>query len=97
MNSTKRQLAEDVLQESLAKAWQARGQLREAERFEGWFLRIATREAVSAARVQRRGRERAVPDEEGELADGGPDPARALELGEQMKMIWKLWQLDYHD
>ena len=84
----RREEAEDALQESLVKAWQARGQLREAERFEGWFLRIATREAVAAARVQRQGQERAVPEDEVELVAGGPDPAQALELGEQMGIVW---------
>ena len=84
-----RETAEDVLQEALVKAWQAREQLRDPERFEGWVLRIATREAVAAARVQRQGRERAIPSDAVELVDCGPDPSQVLELGEQMGIVWR--------
>jgi RNA polymerase sigma-70 factor (ECF subfamily) len=84
-----RELAEDVLQEALIKAWQARAQLREEERFNAWLLRIGTREAMAAARVQRLEWGRREPAEETALADGRPDPAQAAELSEQAGIVWK--------
>jgi RNA polymerase sigma-70 factor (ECF subfamily) len=46
--------AEDLLQETLFKAFRTLGQLTEPARFRGWLLRIAQNEAIDAARRDQR-------------------------------------------
>jgi RNA polymerase sigma-70 factor, ECF subfamily len=80
--------AEDVMQESMVAAWQKQGQLRELAKLEGWFCQIASRQALAAARAQRR----SVGDIPMDMIDveaGGPDPAEAAELSEQAAIVWQ--------
>lgn len=82
-----RDLAEDVLQEAMVKGYQARGQLREDERLEGWLHRIAVREAQAAVRARKTRWGRTVEMEE-DLASGDPDPAEVAEIAEQRRALW---------
>lgn len=60
--STRREDAEDLLQESLAKAYSRFSQLRDASRFKGWLFSI-----VRSTHLDRLRRERARPPETAEL------------------------------
>jgi RNA polymerase sigma-70 factor, ECF subfamily len=57
----RRQDAEDVAQEALAKAFQSQGTLRDRDRFEAWLVRITWRRALDRRRseVRRERREQA--------------------------------------
>ncbi len=55
-------LADDVLQESLMRISRALGSLREPEWVRAWAYRITTREAIRAARAERRARHEAIDD-----------------------------------
>ena len=55
-------VADDVLQESLLRVTRGLGALREHEWVRAWAFRIATREAVRAARAERGRRREAVED-----------------------------------
>jgi len=83
-----RDLAEDVLQEAMIKAYQTLGQLRDWEHFEGWLYRIAVREGMAAAKARKAWwRRRSEVDEN--LASGGPDPAVEVEREEERQAIWR--------
>jgi len=83
-----RDLAEDVLQETLVKGYQALAQVRDWERLEGWLTRIAVRESTAALRAWRiwQGRRAAVDEN---LAAGDPDPAEAAATAEQRRALWE--------
>ena len=55
-------VADDVLQETLLRVSRKLGSLREPEWIRAWAFRIATREAIRAARAQRDPRREAVDD-----------------------------------
>ena len=83
-----RDLAEDVLQEAMVKAYQALGQLRDWEHFEGWLYRIAVREGMAAAKARRvRWGRRAEVDEN--LISEESDPAAEVEWEEERRAIWR--------
>jgi RNA polymerase sigma-70 factor (ECF subfamily) len=82
-----RDLTEDVLQEALVRGYQARAQLRDWNRLEGWLYRIAVREAMSALRARKiqYGQSEAVEES---LPSGRPDPAEEMERVEQQRALW---------
>lgn len=55
-------LADDVMQEALLRVSRALGSLREPEWVRAWAYRIATREAIRAARAERDPRREAIDD-----------------------------------
>lgn len=69
--------AEDATQDSLARAWQSRGRLRDADRFDAWFQRIVVNACRDRLR-QRRAGPRFLPISQGhDDARVANDPARA--------------------
>lgn len=86
-----REVAEDVLQEALVKAYQALDKLHNWDHLAGWLQRITVREAMAALRVKKLWRGRNIKLEENMVA-GKSDPVEETELREQQHMIWQ--QLD---
>ena len=98
-----RQDSEDVVQDSLIRAWRRLHLLREPEAFRGWLLRICTNEATSM--VRRRSRQGTDPHDPGNFDDqrtaesnaqaavtqaaGGAagDPARSSEVNAQIAAL----------
>ena len=83
-----RDLTEDVLQETLVKAYQSLAQLRDWNRLEGWLNRIAVREAMAAQRARKTWlrRHKAVDEY---FVSGEPDPAQQVELAEEQRAVWR--------
>ena len=78
-------LAEDVVQESIVKAWQAAGTFRGDASLKSWVLRIAHNTAISMLRKRRE-----------EFRDPAtlPEPASTLSLDRQVQskmMLEQLW------
>ena len=63
-----RQDAEDVAQETFAKAFRSFRQLRDRERFRGWLVRMTWRTALDRQRANRRRGARELPGEMPDLA-----------------------------
>lgn len=63
--------AEDVLQETLIRAWSSLAGYRHQGRFEAWLFAIARNAATDRARSARRRTEAPLPDD---LGDGAPGP-----------------------
>ncbi len=80
--------AEDATQEAMARAWRARGTLRDSAAFDGWLDRILVNACMD--RMRRRKRVRFVEIEEGEEVPGR-DPFRDLlakdELGRVLHVL----------
>ena len=74
-------LAEDLTQETYAKAWRRIGTLRQSSSLRSWLLTIARNEFLQWVRVERP--EVRPLDEVPEEADDGPDVERGLERSER--------------
>jgi RNA polymerase sigma-70 factor (ECF subfamily) len=68
--------AEDLLQETLLRAWRALGRLEERSSFRGWLYRIATNACLDALKRRRR---RLLPDSYAAPADPAGAAAPAVE------------------
>jgi RNA polymerase sigma-70 factor (ECF subfamily) len=81
-----REEAEDVVQDTLVKAWKTRWRVRDPEKFPAWLSTIARHRARDVAR---RRRSVPLPSETAELADPGFEAAarnlRENELNEQVR------------
>lgn len=78
--------AEDLLQETLLRAWRSLGRLSDAKNLRSWLLTIAQNVMVDAARRDSR-QKRAAPAQAGanslaQLQDGKPPPAEEAERAE---------------
>jgi RNA polymerase sigma-70 factor (ECF subfamily) len=80
-----RQLAEDVVQEALLRAWRAWGELREADAAKSWLISIVRREH---ARTFERKRFETV--DLAELEDRLPGPGDDPEVAEMRRAIFAL-------
>lgn len=69
--------AEDIVQDSFAKAFQAIGSLRSGDA-RAWLLTIVRNTAISFIQRQRRAPEVALYESAQELSDGAPDPESVL-------------------
>ncbi len=76
-------LAEDVCQETLFRLWRRLEDCRESDRFAAWLARSVRRQALNALR----GRRRAEPIEDLEVATPGPSPDLAAEQGERREHL----------
>jgi RNA polymerase sigma-70 factor (ECF subfamily) len=74
-------LAEDLTQDTYAKAWRRIGSLRQSSSLRSWLLTIARNEFLQWVRVERP--EVRPLDEAPEEADDGPGVERRLELSER--------------
>jgi RNA polymerase sigma-70 factor (ECF subfamily) len=86
--------AEDVLQETLLKAWRALPRFRGEAQFSTWLYRIAVNEANR--RLAREARRRTLPLEEtlAEVPDLDPGPAAHAETAELRELVaWCLGEL----
>jgi len=73
--------AEDAVQEAFLRAWRDIGDLREPDRWPGWFRRLLVRSALDQARARRRVREVDIELVAGvAVPDKGLQPAERLEL-----------------
>jgi RNA polymerase sigma factor (sigma-70 family) len=78
--------ADDLSQESIARALEREAQVRDADALDGWLLRIAT--SVCLDHLRRRRRERRPTELVDPLLDAapvGPDPERALLLRDDVR------------
>jgi len=73
--------AEDLVADAIAKAWLARGSLREHDRFRGWIFRILTNRFLSERRTL------AGRPAEQSLDEGGPE----FSLFERLHQPFLLW------
>jgi len=78
-------LAEDLTQETYAKAWRRIGTLRQSSSLRSWLLTIARNEFLQWVRVERP--EVRPLDEAPEEADDGPGVERGLELSERDRAL----------
>jgi RNA polymerase sigma-70 factor (ECF subfamily) len=78
-------LAEDLTQETYAKAWRRVGTLRDAASLGSWLLTIARNEYFQWARGH--SEELATIAEAPEAADKGPDPEGAAVLDERDRLL----------
>jgi len=81
--------AEDAVCESIARAWQSRGRLREPDRFPAWFGRIVTNTCRDRMRRQKGARIVEIDDEAGGIPDRDPF-ADALARDEVGRLVRKL-------
>jgi RNA polymerase sigma-70 factor (ECF subfamily) len=91
-----REDAEDVAQESFAKAYRSFRQLRDRDRFRAWLVRLTWRMAIDRQRANRRRQARELPSEldGGGHAEGAPgrsDPATTADLVEARERADHLW------
>ena len=96
-------LAEDIFQDVWVLAWRRRGQLRDPERFAGWFYRIARNRILEQSRKSRRGVQITVFGEMSEndgdqpldqrLRDERPDPRQQAQLNEWTGLVDREVQL----
>ena len=83
--------AEDAVCESIARAWQSRGRLREPERFGAWFGRIVTNACRDRMRRRKSVNLVEIDDEAGGIRDRDPF-ADALARDEVGRMVRELSQ-----
>ncbi|HTE56798.1 MAG TPA: sigma-70 family RNA polymerase sigma factor [Kofleriaceae bacterium] len=76
---------EDVVQETLARAYYELSQLRELPALRAWLFRIAHHKAIDHLRRRERARELPLDDDQ-ELASGEPDPAEELSRGQAVRV-----------
>lgn len=77
--------AEDLVAETVARAWSKLGELRDPQSFDGWIQRILTNTFVSEWR-----RRRASPEVAMELEEG-PDGEESFSLFEKLHQPFLLW------
>jgi RNA polymerase sigma-70 factor (ECF subfamily) len=77
--------AEDAVQETFMRAFQALGEYRESSHFRAWLYRILTNQCLNLSRSRKRDRERLVHDEA--LLDSLPAAVRADDLQDELQKI----------
>lgn len=97
-------LTADAVQEAFLKAWQKIGELREPERFSGWFLAIVQRASVDVSRRRGRASVRERSWEELGAGDGAalaePSGAELLirrERGERIRQALRALPPEYRE
>jgi RNA polymerase sigma-70 factor, ECF subfamily len=81
-----RENAEDVAQETLARAYRRFRQLRERDRFRPWLVRVTWRLALDRQRADRR---RLVRENEHTPAPTGESAAEAMAARERAAHVWR--------
>lgn len=81
-----REDAEDVVQESLVRAWQRLDQCREPGRFKSWLLAVVRSVALNHRAREKRHRSRRT-DLVMELPDSAPGPERRAEIQEARRKV----------
>lgn len=83
--------ADDLVQQAAERALRSRGQWQAGTRLDSWLYRIVRNLWIDLGRSRtRRLKHEAPPDEAAEVADPGPSPEAALELGQAMAALQRL-------